>query len=162
MSKKQKARLKGTTGRKYKKERSKRRSSYDAYKDWYQQYKANWEMKTSLLSETIFERAYKRYQNLGLPNIAKMIAMHSRAGTIEQVKQIIEVLKRDGKTLYTLYVAKYNERSQQVADLQVDLMNMSISNVKLNFSRYWRYIEDLVDLGQMDYEEVFSPKGELI
>lgn len=157
MSKKQKQWLTGTTGRSYKQGRAKRRSSYEAYSDWYDKYSSSWEMKKNKFTETQFNRAYSRYQNLGTSNIAKTIALHSRAGTIEQVKEIINVIKSRKADITNLYNSP-EELNQFISDY--DRMNLSV--VKANFTRYWKYVSDLVDLGDMDYDEVFSPKGEVI
>lgn len=65
---------------------AKRRSSYEAYSDWYDKYSKTSEMETSKMSESTFNKLTAAYKDAGIDNPARRAAASQRVVNQKQAK----------------------------------------------------------------------------
>lgn len=65
---------------------AKRRSSYEAYSDWYDKYSKTSEMETSKMSESTFNKLTAAYKDAGIDNPARRAAASQRVVNQRQAK----------------------------------------------------------------------------
>lgn len=125
---------------------AKKRSSYEAYSDWYDKYSKTSEMETSKMSESMFNKIMDAYKEAGIDNPARRAAASQRIVNQRQARG-------------------FSQTGQKFTEEQINTLKAAGYSVPNKFSQKWIkqnasvYYQMLKTLG-ISWVEAVSPKEE--